>query len=303
MVAMAKNKGKLNYAGARLARWRFWVQGGFLLVWLDPLLLHMHQVCGPVFHCYSCPLATFACPIGVLANFSALHVWPLVALGMLTVVGTLLGSFVCGWICPFGFLQDLLGRIPTPKLTLPAWLGYCRYLVLAGMVLAIPYWYGESHPLFICSLCPAGALETSLPNMARQAMAGEQIGWPSIWKIAVLVTVLLGAVFTWRPWCTMLCPLGAIYGLFNHVSLVFVGFQAQQCTDCDLCRGACRYRGSSQRRASDTRCVRCLECFRCRALGVGTVFGDSGKLVSLSPSERGTGQAADGSAPGDGTAS
>jgi hypothetical protein len=91
MAPMAKEKSLP--LSARLARWRIWVQGAFTLVWLDPLALRMHTVCSPVFHCYSCPLALFACPIGVLANFSALHLFPFVALGMLAVIGALVGSF------------------------------------------------------------------------------------------------------------------------------------------------------------------------------------------------------------------
>ena len=110
---MAKNK--WGWA-SRLAGWRGWIQAAFLLAWLDPWLLRLHTICGPVFHCYSCPLATFGCPIGILANFSALHLIPFAALGTLVVVGALVGSFVCGWACPFGFLQDLLARIPTPEI-------------------------------------------------------------------------------------------------------------------------------------------------------------------------------------------
>ena len=127
---MVKNKSKRN--SWPLARWRIWVQAGFLLAWLDPFLVRMHGVCSPVFHCYSCPWATFACPIGILAQYGALHVVPYLALGTLLVVGSLFGSLVCGWACPFGFLQDLVARIPTPKLRLPGWLGLTRYAVLAG---------------------------------------------------------------------------------------------------------------------------------------------------------------------------
>ena len=80
MVAMAKQQSKT--ITSRLVRWRIWVQAAFLFVWLDPLMLRLHTVCSPVFHCYSCPLALFACPIGVLANFSALHVFPFIAIGV-----------------------------------------------------------------------------------------------------------------------------------------------------------------------------------------------------------------------------
>ena len=262
---------------ARFARWRIWVQAGFLLAWLDPFMLRLHGVCGPVFHCHSCPLATFACPIGVLANFSALHVFPFLALGTLIVVGAVLGSFICGWACPFGFLQDLLGRIPTPKLELPAWMGVCRYLVLAVLVLSVPYWFGDDQEWFFCRLCPAGALEAAFPRTFQMAMAGEAVVWPGRVKTIIFATVLAAALFTWRPWCTLLCPLGAIYGLCNRVSIFFLRFHPALCNDCDLCRDLCRYRGHSERRGGDLRCVRCLDCTQCSAVTLSSVFTGWGR--------------------------
>ena len=257
---------------AKLVGGRWWVQAGFLLAWLDPLLIRMHTVCAPVFHCYSCPLATFACPIGVLANFMALGMIPFAALGTLAVVGAVFGSFVCGWACPFGFLQDIVAWIPTRKFTLPAWMGGFRYVVLAVFVLAIPFLWGEAHPLFICRLCPAGAIEAALPNMARLAIAGEPIVWPTATKITILVLISVAMLFTWRPWCTLFCPLGAIYGLTNHVSLLFLHFHRHRCRDCERCRNLCLDGGRPERRVDGLRCVRCLECTRCRAVTVETVF-------------------------------
>src|SRR3972149_4553984 len=141
MVSMAKNRS--GPATWKLARWRAWVQATFLMAWLDPALVRLHPVCSPVFHCHSCPLATFACPIGVLAQFSALHLIPFLAIGTLLIVGAVFGSFVCGWACPFGFLQDLVARIPTPKLRLPSWTGWFRYAPPLGLVLAVPYFHGN----------------------------------------------------------------------------------------------------------------------------------------------------------------
>ena len=258
---MANKNKKSESLVSRFTRRRSWVQTAFLLVWLSPWL-RLHSVCGPVFHCYSCPLATFACPIGVLANFSAIHVFPFVAVGTLVIFGVLLGSFVCGWVCPFGLLQDMIGRIPTPKFELPVWMGNLRYVVLAVFVLAIPFWYGEEHPLFFCSLCPAGALEAALPNGS----------WPNTAKTTITALVLVAMFFKRRPWCTVFCPLGAIYGLLNRVSVFFVQFHPELCTDCDLCRGRCPCGGIAERRAGEHRCVRCLACVQCRALTVDSVF-------------------------------
>jgi ferredoxin-type protein NapH len=269
-ASMAKNKS--GTTAAKLARWRWWVQCGFLLAWLDPWMIRMHTVCSPVFHCYSCPLATFACPIGVLANFSAIHTFPFIAVGTLLAIGAVFGGFVCGWACPFGFLQDAIAWIPTRKFTLPAWMGSFRYGVLALLVLMIPYLWGEEHPLFFCRLCPAGAIESALPNVVRQAVAGQPIVWPTAAKTIVVVSLLLAMLFTWRPWCTLFCPLGAIYGLLTRVSLLSLRFHPGRCGDCDRCRSLCLDDGRAERRVDGLRCVRCMECTNCHAVTVETIF-------------------------------
>jgi ferredoxin-type protein NapH len=259
MVAMTKDG--TSTLSAKLIGWRSWVQAVFLLAWLDPFALRLHTVCGPVFHCYSCPLATFACPIGVLANFSALHLVPFMAVGLLVAVGSLLGSFVCGWVCPFGFLQDMVGRIPVRKFELPAWTGYLRYVVLVGLVLVIPFFFGEGHPLFICRVCPAGALEGAVPNIADQALA-------------ILGLFLVGMFIKFRPWCTLFCPLGAVYSLFNRVSLFFLKLDADRCTNCNLCHDVCNHGVRPNERANDPRCIRCLECSKCGAITITHVFSE-----------------------------
>jgi len=70
------------------------------------------------------------------------------------------GSLVCGWACPFGFLQDGLGKLATRKITLPDWLGQLRYVVLVGLVVALPMVLGgrgipfDAQAISICRLCP-----------------------------------------------------------------------------------------------------------------------------------------------------
>ena len=249
---------------ARLLPWRTWIQTAFLLVWLDPLGLRLHNMCGPVFHCYACPLATFACPIGVIAQFAAIGIFPFVTVGFLVVIGAVFGSLICGWVCPFGLLQDLTAKVPTPKLELPKWTGHLRYVVLIGTVLAIPYFFGEGHRLFICRVCPAGALEKAVPDMAQQAIAGQQIAWPNALKLTILALFLIAIFFTKRPWCRVLCPLGAIFSLFNRISAFFIRFKADKCTNCLECHKFCEYNIEPEKSSNDLRCIRCLECTECR---------------------------------------
>ena len=247
----------------KLVPHRIWVQLSFLLVWLDPLNWRLHSVCGPVFHCHSCPLAAFACPVGVVANFAALHLFPFIALGIIVIVGIFLGSIVCGWLCPFGMLQDLFRRIPAPKFNLPKWAGAFRYVVLVGAVLAVPYFFGTGHPLFVCNFCPVAGLEASVPNMVSQAAAGQGVIWPNLLKLSIIILLLIAVFFVNRPWCRLLCPLGAFFGLFNKISAFFLGFDPDKCTNCNQCRNICEYGIDPVARPNDSRCIRCFECTKC----------------------------------------
>ena len=202
-----------------------------------------------------------------------LHTLPLLAIGTLLIVAAAIGTFVCGWACPFGFLQDLLAKIPTPKFVLPSWAGYFRYLVLVALVVEVPYCYGEASSLFFCRLCPAGALEGAVPAMIKEASAGHEWSWPSATKITILATLLVSAFFTWRPWCTVFCPLGAIYGLGNRFSVFFLRFHRDLCIDCRVCRAECPDGGKAEQRIDGIRCLRCLECSQCRGVSVGSVLG------------------------------
>ena len=175
--------------GRKLSHIRPWVQTGFLGVWLAPVGRWLHGIPGCVFHCYSCPLSAFACPVGVMANYAALlpvvGEMPYLLIGLLLLVGAAGGSIVCGWACPFGFLQDLLGKIVPRKISLPGWAGYFRYVVLVGLVILLPMILGfrgipfEKQVISICRLCPAGALEAGLPYSVQSFMAGH--GWVMSW--------------------------------------------------------------------------------------------------------------------------
>ncbi len=261
--------------GRKLTRARPWVQTGFLAVWLAPLGQWLHSIPGCVFHCYSCPLSSFACPIGVAANYAALAPValevPYLLLGTLLLVGMLGGSLVCGWACPFGFLQDLLAKVPTKKFTLPGWVGYSRYAVLLGLVLLLPFVLGlkgipyDDQPVSICRLCPAGALEAGLPFSTQALMAGK--GWIMSWyKSVILAAFFTAAIFVHRPWCRLFCPLGGLLALFNRLSLFHLRFQAKECIECNLCRSRCSMGVKVDQKVNVSGCVRCLECTTCGAI-------------------------------------
>jgi hypothetical protein len=277
--------------GRKLTQWRPWVQAGFLGVWLAPAGRWLHGIPGCVFHCYSCPLSAFACPVGVMANCAALlpvvGEAPYLLIGVLLVIGAAGGSLVCGWACPFGFLQDLLGKITARKIGLPSWTGWGRYAVLAGLVIILPMVLGykgipfDKQAVSICRLCPAGALEAGLPYSVQRLLAGQ--GWiMSGLKSGILVSFLVAALFVHRPWCRVFCPLGGLLALFNRFSLFHLRFNAPQCVECNLCRSRCSMGVKVDQAVNVSGCIRCLECTTCGALEPGLALPRKEKDAELS---------------------
>ncbi|MDR3378609.1 MAG: 4Fe-4S binding protein, partial [Verrucomicrobiae bacterium] len=251
--------------GRKLSKLRPYVQAGFLAVWLAPLGRWLHGIPGCVFHCYSCPLSSFACPIGVLANYAALlpAVWevPYLLIGLLLFVGAASGSLVCGWACPFGFLQDLLGKIVPRKITLPGWVGYTRYAVLLGLVILLPMILGyrgipfEKQVVSICRLCPAGAVEAGLPYSIQSVMDGHPWTMSGL-KTGILIAFLAAALFIHRPWCRIFCPLGGLLAFFNRFSLFHLRFNSQECVECNLCRSRCSMGVKVDQKVNVSGCIR-----------------------------------------------
>jgi polyferredoxin len=87
-------------------------------------------------------------------------------------------------------------------------------------------------------------------------------------KLAIMVLILVAALVKWRPWCSLFCPLGAIFSLFNRATVFTLRFRADRCRDCTRCDQACRYGIVPSTQANSTRCIRCLECTRCDAVSL-----------------------------------
>lgn len=213
---------------------RVWWQLSWAILFNFPFLapLTFAWMPVPVLNCYACPLAQGACPIGTLQHFLVIASIPFFTVGVIAAFGALAGRFYCSHFCPFGFFQDLLGRLTQKKYRLPSYAGYGKYLSLVLLALILPPILKEP---FFCTLCPAGSLEAGIPIAARawaeKHFAAEQIfgggfgilnmiGWWFWFKIGILVAMIGAAIITRRPFCRTACPLGAMLGLFNRVSLL-----------------------------------------------------------------------------------
>ncbi|MBX7256243.1 MAG: 4Fe-4S binding protein [Candidatus Hydrogenedentes bacterium] len=223
-------------------------------------------LCNPVLSCHSCVLAWFACPVGVFVHYSGFHTIPFLALGMVLLLGVTVGRLLCGWVCPFGFLQDLLYKIPSPKFHLPAWTAKLKYVVLALTVIALPFVFGEQTWLSFCRVCPASALQVTIPNIIIGGVSTLSVA--SIVKLAILVVVLVAAVLSSRSFCKVICPIGAILAPLNLLSFWKIKVPTQNCSGCQKCNHACPQDGLPQLRVaqgvSASRTAECVFCYECQ---------------------------------------
>ena len=238
----------------------------------------LKRVCTPGLNCYSCPAAVASCPLGALQLFlaGARHSLSLFVTGFLLTVGIVFGRLICGFVCPMGLLQDLLYKIKTPKLK-PRLLRvrYIKYAVLALFVFILPLTVrselsGLGSPWFCEYICPSGTIFGAWPLMAANSFLRGLIGARFVLKTALAAGIILASIVIFRFFCRVLCPLGAIYALFNRIAFIRMRCDEEKCVSCGKCREACRVRLDPPAQPNSPECVRCGDCVRAcgmKALG------------------------------------
>lgn len=228
------------------------------------------NVCVPGLNCYSCPGAAGACPIGSLQNAVSGHKFrfPYYVLGLLIFFGALLGRLVCGLICPFGFLQDLLHKVPFPAKVKTfrgdRVLRKLKYVIFVFLVVILPAIF-KLTPVFCKYLCPSGTLAGILLSFTNTELFAV-LGKLFTWKLSLLLLIVASSVVIYRPFCKYLCPLGAFYAPFNKISVVQLNVDRDRCTHCHVCREVCGMCVDPAENPADTECIRCGKCVsRCPA--------------------------------------
>jgi len=194
---------------------------------------------------------------------------PFILLGYLSMVGMTVGAMTCGWLCPFGFLQDLMYKIKSVKIQIPKQLSSLRYLMLGLLVILFPIVTQET---WFSKLCPMGTLQAALPwalwdpiipVYGEPAVSSTGFGFLFAAKIIILVFFLGWFVVSKRPFCRTTCPLGAIFGFFNAHSLLRLKVDNQNCKDCFKCSENCPVDLHVGENPNASTCVRCLKCLEC----------------------------------------
>ena len=228
------------------------------------------QLCVPGMNCYSCPGAKGSCPIGALQAVigSPKFKFSYYVVGFLFFVGALIGRGVCGYLCPFGLMQDLLHKIPFVK-KIETFKGdralrKAKYLILLVFVILLPLFLvdiiGQGAPYFCKLICPVGMMEGGIPLVLMNKSMRGAIGFLYAWKGLILILTIFLSIVIYRPFCKYICPLGAIYSLFNSVSLFRYTLDHQKCIHCGRCKAVCEMQCDPVKNCNDLECIRCGKC-------------------------------------------
>lgn len=225
------------------------------------------NVCTPGLNCYSCPGAVSSCPLGAMQNAlaSSGKTAPFYVFGIILLFGITLGRTVCGFLCPFGLIQDLIYKIKTPKIRkskITKLLSSLKYVFLVLFCVIFPLMYAfKDYPLpaFCKYVCPAGTLEGALTLLSHSRNDGffSVLGGIFTWKFILLISILTLCVFMYRSFCRFICPLGALYGLFNRFSVFGVKLARSRCIDCGRCISICKMDITE---VGDKDCISCGDC-------------------------------------------
>jgi polyferredoxin len=172
----------------------------------------------------------------------------------------------CGWICPLGFIQDLIGRLSAfLRKRIPGLRQAFKALQRWGARLALVDRYLRlvKYAVLIWAVVGAGAYGVMVFR--------DYDPWSALINIAefsftpglvVLGVTLVASFFVERPWCRYACPLGAVSGLVGKLSSVYLKRETEACKVCQVCTKACPM-GLPVHTATTITSVDCMSCLEC----------------------------------------
>ncbi len=207
------------------------------------------------FYCWESPYALMACPIGVLEHAFADRAWELLIylFGMVAFVSIIFGRAACGWACPIGFLQDLIGGRKTTRNEKD--MRYLKYFVLA----LIPIVSYITRSLAYTKICPIGGLTATIPNLALSpyGYTFTKYFYPKMGLVALFFLLI---ILISRGWCRYLCPVGAMMAPFNKISILQIKYNEEKCIKCFKCAKVCPMQIDMPYNNKSMECIRCGKC-------------------------------------------
>ena len=278
-----------TYIGGSLAlgmllyirRWKYarhvvqFLVGGYMLVYLGVICRENMQIEGFWYYLFSGVFEAAVIHYAVAKIFGPLF----------------FGRGWCGYACWTAMVLDLL-PYKEPQQPGKKRLGWIRYALFAGSLLFVGALFvfdvvGKEQILWISFLagnalyyavgialafafrdnrafckyiCPSGTLFGGLPLLASNPTLRAAAGWLFSWKTLLLVAIVLLSIRYYRPFCKYLCPLGALYGLFNPVSLYRLRVDQSECVHCGKCQQVCGMDIPVWEKPNSIECIRCGSC-------------------------------------------
>jgi polyferredoxin len=181
----------------------------------------------------------------------------MVIISAYTLISVLLigrGVF-CGWLCPFGALQELLGQAsralgvpqwnPSAAIERRLWMG--KYIAAAAVL-----------ALVLTEIDPSGAT-TEIEPFRTAITSKFARAWPYVLYAGALLAV---GLFSERAYCRFLCPLGGVLAVLDRLHLLNVLKRRPECgSPCHLCERSCPVRAIEPTGKINTaECFQCLDC-------------------------------------------
>ncbi|MCF2144389.1 MAG: 4Fe-4S binding protein [Candidatus Heimdallarchaeota archaeon] len=281
----------INSRKVRLIRWLIQiasfllVNGGLIGVNWSLGILPINQPVG----------APFTTVLGAFDVFQAIFsggLFPFLVFGVTLIIGGLFGRMLCGWVCPFGFFQDLLRLIPVKKLKISKPLNKglrdIRAVIFWGVILVgsfvgykelINQSVAENFGVFAqqpwTPFNPAATLFVMFfymifwkqyPGGSEDFAAGD---WSFMFyfRIVILLVVIGFSIFIPRFYCRYVCPIGYAMGFTAKYSLIGIARNPARCTRCGECEAMCERTAMqvpildySYQRVRDANCTNCGNC-------------------------------------------
>ncbi len=191
-----------------------------------------------------------AVALTILGFFTSFQITTLV----LMVATLFAGTFFCGWVCPYGTLQDLFSRLgkylgikkrKMPK-EIQSYLKYVRYIILVLVMVS------TSDLLFtLFSYDPHGNFTALLTTGSVSALG-----------LLILVSIAAAGVYFERPFCNYLCYEGARHGLISLARPITIQRNNHSCVNCKKCDKVCPM-NIEVSKADQLRSGQCINCFEC----------------------------------------
>ena len=194
----------------------------------------------------------------LLRLIAAFSLGALVTVAVIVVLTWLFGRFYCACLCPLGICQDIVGGLQHRDSHSEKDHAVLRY-VIAGVVFGML----------------AGGWTFGFTLLDPYSVFGRAVGSrAALFGLIPLAAVALLAVWKKRIFCTAVCPVGTLLGLFSRFGLFRIRF-TDKCVKCGQCVKTCPAGCIDPEAGSvdNERCVRCMNCLAaCRVSGLEFAF-------------------------------